>query len=251
MQKKTGQGARLLGINRHDVKKSRCPVPQIPETEITAAVQRMCSKLKLNAESILVPLLAQLKELRERELRSNQKISDIDKELARMAEQNLVLTRLKSKGYIDSTLYFAQQDEINQKLLELKKLRRYIMALANEEGQIQATESMIEYLADAPEWMERIEPELLDSLVKEIRLVSADEIRIKLHNGLEKSAKRYSVSGAGKPTLTIRRSNQVKSLKNRGNPLILDANTPFTQDGFQLCPHLLNGVQIRAIWRQI
>ena len=104
MQKKTGQGARLLGINRHDVKKSRCPVPQIPETEITAAVQRMCSKLKLNAESILVSLLAQLKELRERELRSNQKISDIDKELARMAEQNLVLTRLKSKGYIDSTL---------------------------------------------------------------------------------------------------------------------------------------------------
>ena len=48
---------------------------------------------------------------------------------------------------------------------------------------------------------------------------------------LEQSAKRYSVSGAGKPTLTIRRSNQVKSLKNRGNQLILDANTPFTQDG--------------------
>ena len=68
---------------------------------------------------------------------------------------------------------------------------------------------------------------------------------------LEQSAKRYSASGAGKPTLTIRRSNQVKSLKNRGNQLILDANTPFTQDGFQLCPHLLNGIQIRAIWRQI
>ena len=68
---------------------------------------------------------------------------------------------------------------------------------------------------------------------------------------LEQSAKRYSVSGAGKPTLTIRRSNQVKSLWNRGNQLILDANTPFTQDGFHLCPHLLNGIQIRAIWRQI
>ena len=70
-------------------------------------------------------------------------------------------------------------------------------------------------------------------------------------DNLEQSAKRYSVSGAGKPTLTIRRSNQVKSLWNRGNQLILDANTPFTQDGFHLCPHLLNGIQIRAIWRQI
>ena len=71
------------------------------------------------------------------------------------------------------------------------------------------------------------------------------------HAHLEQSAKRYSVSGTGKPTLTIRRSNQVKSLKNRGNQLILDANTPFTQDGFQFCPHLLNGIQIWAIWRQV
>lgn len=85
-----------------------------------------------------------------------------------------------------------------------------------------------------------------------IDIISAgDSVRNSLMTIIEQSAKRYSVSGAGKPTLTIRRSNQVKSLWNRGNQLILDANTPFTQDGFHLCPHLLNGIQIRAIWRQI
>ena len=51
---------------------------------------------------------------------------------------------------------------------------------------------------------------------------------------LEQSAKRYSVTSAGKPTLTIRRSNQVKSMINRESQLVLDTNTPFTQDGFPL-----------------
>ncbi|RAZ92323.1 recombinase family protein, partial [Klebsiella oxytoca] len=78
-----------------------CPVPQVPEVEITAALLRLYHKLKADGGTILRTVLEQLRELRERELRTNRKISDIDKEIARLSEQNLVLVRLKSKGYVD------------------------------------------------------------------------------------------------------------------------------------------------------
>ena len=77
---------------------------EVPEREIQQAVLRAYHKLKQGHGTILLPILEQLKELRERELRSNRKISDIDKEIAHLTEQNLVLVRLKSKGYVDPAL---------------------------------------------------------------------------------------------------------------------------------------------------
>lgn len=96
-QKITG-GKTYWVCRRHDGNKADCPTPQIPEPEIAAAVLRLYHKLKLGQETVLRPVLSQLQELRERELRSNRKISDIDNEIARISEQNLVLVRLKSKG---------------------------------------------------------------------------------------------------------------------------------------------------------
>ena len=113
---KNHRGKDLLGLPPPRWKQSRLAYPQIPEPEIAAAVLRLYHKLKLGQETVLRPVLSQLQELRERELRSNRKISDIDNEIARISEQNLVLVRLKSKGYVDSALYLSQMDEIDHKL---------------------------------------------------------------------------------------------------------------------------------------
>lgn len=97
-RKKITGGKTYWVCRRHDGDRANCPIPQIPEPEITAAVLRLYHKLKFGQETVLRPALSQLQELRERELRSNRKISDIDNEIARISEQNLVLVRLKSKG---------------------------------------------------------------------------------------------------------------------------------------------------------
>lgn len=86
---------------RRDRGAEQCPVPQISEEKLAAACLRLWNKLTLHGPEFLRPLLNRLKELRERELRSNQKLSDIDKEIAHLSEQNLVLIRLQSNGYID------------------------------------------------------------------------------------------------------------------------------------------------------
>jgi len=184
-RRKVSGGKTYWVCNRHDSDKSACPVPQVPEAEITAALLRLYHKLKQDGGNLLRPVLHQLRELRERELRSNRKISDIDKEIAHLSEQNLVLTRLKSKGYVDPALYLSQEDEIRQKLTQLRRLRRRLMDAAGEDAQIQDTETMLDFLEDGPEWLDEPRPELFESLVSKIIIVSADTLKFRLLNGLE------------------------------------------------------------------
>lgn len=170
--------------NRHNESKTLCPIPQIPEAALTAAVLRLHNKLALHAAEILQPLLDQLREVRERELRSNQRLSDIDKEIASISGQNLVLTRLKSKGCIDSALALSQSDELGLKLRDLRRLRRKLLEAAGEGNGLKAIEAMLDYLEGA-QWADEITPELFEDLVERITAASADEVRIRLLNGLE------------------------------------------------------------------
>ena len=130
---------------------------------------------------------SQLQELRERELRSNRKISDIDNEIARISEQNLVLVRLKSKGYVDSALYLSQMDEIDRKLRELRKLRRRLLEAAGEDRQIHDTERMMEYLEDGPEWLDEVPSDLFGELLDRIIIISPERLKFRLLNGMELS----------------------------------------------------------------
>lgn len=183
-RRKVTNGKVYWVCHQRDADKARCPVPQVPESEIAMAVLRAYHKLKGN-QDLLATLLDQLRELRERELRSNRRISDIDNEIAHLAEQNLVLTRLKSKGFVDSALFLSQQDEVERKLKDLRRLRRRIMETAQEDGQIQATEGMLDYLEESPEWVETANGELFEYLIDRLILVSPEELRIRLLNGLE------------------------------------------------------------------
>ena len=120
-RRKTRHGEFYWICRRHDQGKANGPVRQEPEKAVTDAVRRFYHKMRLGYASILRPMLTQLGELRELELRANNRIGDIDREMARLAEQNLVLNRLKDKGYIDPALYLSQQDEISGKALELRR----------------------------------------------------------------------------------------------------------------------------------
>ena len=184
-RRKVTNGKTYWVCNRHDAAKSSCPVPQVSEAEITAALLRLYHKLKEDGGKILTAVLEQLRELRERELRTNRKISDIDKEIAHLSEQNLVLVRLKSKGYVDPALYLSQQGEIEQKLRTLRRLRRRILDSTSEDAQIQDTEIMLDCLEDGPQRLEEPSPELFESLVRRIVIVSADTLKFTLLNGLE------------------------------------------------------------------
>ena len=169
---------------RHNSGQERCPSHQISEEALTATLLRLHNKLALHGQEVLQPLLDQLRELREQELRSNSKISDIDKEIANISGQNLVLIRLKSKGCIDPALALSQADEMNRKLRDLRRLRRKVMAAADGDEQIQSTEAIMDYLETA-QWQDEVTPGMFEDLVERIMVVSTKEVKFRLLNGLE------------------------------------------------------------------
>lgn len=183
-RRKINSGKPYWVCNRHNTDRELCPASPVSETALTAALLRLHNKLALHGQEILQPLLDQLRELRERELRSNSKISDIDKEIANISGQNLVLIRLKSKGCIDPALALSQADEMNRKLRDLRRLRRKVMAAADGDDQIQSTEAMMDYLETA-QWQTEATPELFENLVERITVISAEEVKFRLLNGLE------------------------------------------------------------------
>ena len=183
-RKKVTRGIVHWVCNRRNDGKSQCPVPQIPEAALTAATLRLHNKLALHAAELLQPLLDQLRDIRERELRSNQRLSDIDKEIANISGQNLVLIRLKSKGCIDPALALSQADEMNRRLRDLRRLRRKVLEAADGDEQIQTTEAMLDYLEGA-QWQTEVTPELFENLVERITVVSAEVVKFRLLNGLE------------------------------------------------------------------
>ncbi len=183
-RRKVRRGVVHWVCNRRDDSKDLCPIPQIPEAALTAAVLRLHNKLLLHGAELLQPLLEQLREVRERELRSNSKLSDIDKEIAHISGQNLALSRLKSKGCIDSALALSQADELSRKLRDLRRLRRELLETASGDEQIRATEAMLDYL-EAARWQDEADPEWFGNLVDRITVASAEEVTFRLPNGLE------------------------------------------------------------------
>ena len=59
-----------------------------------------------------------------------------------------------------------------------------MLEAADGDEQIQTTEALLDYLEDAP-WLDEVTPELFENLVERITVVSADEVRFRLLNGLE------------------------------------------------------------------
>jgi hypothetical protein len=134
---------------------------------------------------ILRPVLTQLKELQERGVRADQRLGEIDAEIAKLTDQNLVLTRLKSKGYMDSDLYLSQMDELNARARDLRKLRRGILEKTGEDEQIRRTEEMLDYLENSDGWTEELDPIIFSVLIDRLYLTADGSIRIRLQNGLE------------------------------------------------------------------
>lgn len=186
-RRKTNNGKVYWICRKHDRDKDNCHISQIPEAQITEAILRMYHKLKERYPQILTPLLEQLRALRDTELRSNRKITDIDREIAQFTEQNLVLVRLESKGYVDSALYLSQVQEIDHRLKELRGQRRRILELSGEDGQIKATEAMLDYLEGSSELLEELTEDMFETLVEKVIVISEEQLKICLYNGLELS----------------------------------------------------------------
>ena len=77
--------------------------------------------------------------------------------------------------------------EIDCRVKELRGQRRRILELTGEDGQIRATEAMLDYLEVSSELLDELTEDIFETLIEKVIVVSEEQLKICLYNGLELS----------------------------------------------------------------
>lgn len=143
----------------------------------------MLYKLKHYQDQIIGSLLYSLEQLQNRTSQNQERVRQLDKEIADLAAKNLIVTRLHTSGILDSSEYSAQTSEIENRLNELRSERR--KKLSEDE------DPAIEELKELNEIMEEYQPssrfneELFEQIVPKIIVDDSTKITFHLLGGLE------------------------------------------------------------------
>ena len=165
-----------------------CQSRRLKEVAVYEAFTEMMWKLTKYRTELLGTLIHQLELLQNRSSLSQDKIRAIDKRIADLAAQNLVVTRMHNKGILSMADYTTQTDELNRNIRDLRLERRRI--LAEDE-----TEELLDTLQDLDERLGGYEPridfdeELFNEIVLSITVVDSTQVTFKLPGGLELTEK--------------------------------------------------------------
>lgn len=108
------------GCGNHLRDKELCNMKTISEDEIYQAFLTLYNKLRDHKDAILVPMLSQLQELRSKTLYAKADLGELNKKISDLVKQNHALSRLQTKGCIDSVIYIERCNSNNQKIEELR-----------------------------------------------------------------------------------------------------------------------------------
>ena len=151
---------------------------------IYEAFTRMACKLKDHSEYLIGSLIKQIELLQNKSSKSQERIREIDKELADLGARNLVIAKLHSNGVLNASDYANQTAEINNKISELRIERR--KKLSEDED-----DEMLEELKDLEETIAEFIPQadfderLFEEIVEKIMVDDNSEITFKLIGGIE------------------------------------------------------------------
>ena len=163
---------------------SNCKSRRVREEMIYEAFTRMACKLKDHSAYLIGSLIKQIELLQNKSSQSQERIREIDKELADLGARNLVIAKLHSNGVLNASDYANQTAEINNKISELRIERR--KKLSEDED-----DEMLEELKDLEETIAEFIPQadfderLFEEIVEKIMVDDNSEITFKLIGGIE------------------------------------------------------------------
>ncbi len=168
---------RSQGINK-------CSGVQLSETAIFTAFIQMYNKLKQNYKAILLPMMQQLERLEDMQYKNNEKLKDINVQIAELSEQNHAMSKLMSSGVLDRGLFISKTDELNCKIQKLKKSKALMLRNRNNNELFENTEQLIEFLSESTEYITEMDAELFDDLIEKITVKDENTLNFHLINGL-------------------------------------------------------------------
>lgn len=167
---------------------SECKSRRLREEMVYDAFTRMACKLKDNSSYLIGTLIKQIEQLQSKASKFQERIRQIDKELADLGARNLVIARLHSSGVLNATDYSTQTAEHNNKITELRIERRKKLAEDEDDELLEQLKDLEEMLAEylpQGEFDER----LFEGIVEKIMVDDNTKITFKLIGGVELTEK--------------------------------------------------------------
>lgn len=117
----------------HLKEKERCSVKAVSEDEIYQAFLTIYNKLLMNKDFILHTMLRQLQEVQEKVLYRSPDMMEISQKISSLVKQNHALTRLQTKGYMDSAVFIERSNRNH------KKLKNYVFNCVDWKSLMEST----------------------------------------------------------------------------------------------------------------
>ncbi|WP_317854472.1 recombinase family protein [Chakrabartyella piscis] len=166
----------------HIYNKGICDLTAVRDDVIKSAFCTMWNKLVSNYEEILLPLLDSLKQLRMSEEEQAQLI-DLKNKIFALNEQSRILSRVASKGYMDSAIFISEQTAINVQVTECKREMDRISDESAYEREIAGTLRILQIIRYNPQVQMEYQEEIFKAVVEKVYI--GKDITFKLINSLE------------------------------------------------------------------
>ena len=165
-----------------------CDNRRIREDMVYEAFTDMVIKLKANQADLLGTLIRQIEAMQDRTSRNQERIRQIDKEIADLGAKNLVITRLHTSGVLDAADYAKQTSEIGNRITDLRIERR--KKLTEDEDDI-----LLDTLKELNGILEEYEPtaefdnDLFEQIVQDITVNDNTQITFRLLGDIQLTEK--------------------------------------------------------------
>ena len=163
-----------------DIKK--CSMKYIPESDLEYAFVTMVNKLIFAHQSVLRPLLVNLRNINSDD--NQESIRELDRKLDENAEQRNVLVGLMTKKYLEPAVYKKSNNELLQEAERLRRQKESLLRFLNSDNQhLREVSTLLQYATKAA-MLASFDGELFTRFVERIHAYSRTEIGFELKCGI-------------------------------------------------------------------
>lgn len=167
--------------SQHAKDANLCPMRAVTEKEAYHIFLNVYNKL-LDNQDILKAMLNQLLELQTKVMFTRPDIVELNEKISELIKQNHSLTRLRTKGCIDSAIFIERSNRNNQKIEELRRELRRLQEPDEVSRIVDNTKLLLELLEEAQPML-KFEPSIFKCMIQKI-IVYPERFCFHLINGL-------------------------------------------------------------------
>ena len=160
-----------------------CQHRHVREEAVYEIFTDMVIKLKTYRNELLGTLILQMELMQDRTSRNQERIRQVDKEIADLGAKNHIIARLHTSGALNAAEYAMQTSEIGNRLTELRIERRQKLTEDEDDQRLAAIKDLNGILEEY-EPTAKFDNGLFDEIIESITVDSSEQLTFKLLGGI-------------------------------------------------------------------